>query len=120
MASETTVLVCVTCRQGGDPNSRPGARFLEALRAKLTDADAERVRIRPVECLQVCRRPCTAAFAAQGKWTYVLADLELGRIDEFILALRAYTAALDGVAPWKERPDCFKRGVVARTPPPDR
>ena len=30
----------------------------------------------PVECLSVCKRPCTVALAAPGKWTYVVGDLD--------------------------------------------
>ena len=37
---------------------------------------AEGVAVQPVECLSVCKRPCTVALAAPGKWTYVVGDLD--------------------------------------------
>ena len=34
------------------------------------------VKVTPVECLSVCKRPCTIALMAAGKWTYVVGDLD--------------------------------------------
>jgi predicted metal-binding protein len=76
------------------------------------------VAVVPVECLSVCRRPCTVAFSAPGKWTYVYGDLSAeGAAPVLAEAARLYAAAPDGLIPWKLRPDPVKRGVVARVPP---
>jgi len=113
-----TVYVCTCCRQGEDADLRPGAQFLALLRERLAREGLGEFSVHSVECLSVCKRPATAAFAAAGKWTYVLGDLDAAEhLDDFIVALKAYAASETGVVPWKNRPACFKKGVVSRTPP---
>ena len=112
-----TLYVCATCRSAGAPlgDERPGARLLAALAAASVDP---MVMIEPVECLSVCKRVCTVAFAAPGKWTYVYGDLSPDESAATILeGARLYAAAKDGIIPWKLRPDALKKGVVARVPP---
>ena len=76
------------------------------------------VTIEPVECLSVCKRICTVAFAAPGKWTYVYGDLAADDGVETILeGARLYAGAKHGIIPWKLRPEPLKRGVVSRVPP---
>ena len=107
-----TVLVCVTCKSA---EGQVGAALYEALGARLAD---KAVALRPVECLSVCKRPCTVALAAPGKWTYVVGDLSReAHVEDIVTAARRYAAAPDGLVPWRERPLPFRRGVVSRTPP---
>ncbi len=107
-----TLLVCVTCKSDAGP---VGVALYEALNARLA---AEPIALRPVECLSVCKRPCTVALTAPGKWTYVVGDLD-GRehLEDVVAAARRYAAAPDGLVPWRERPLPFRKGVVSRTPP---
>ena len=114
--SRTRVYVCVTCRSEGDAPDGPrgGARLFQDLAAS-QDGTLDLV---PVECLSVCKRPCTVSFAAPGKWTYVYGDLlpEAG-VPLVREAARLYAETADGLIPWKLRPDVIKKGVVARIPP---
>ncbi len=114
----TTIFVCTVCRQGDDTDNRPGKLFFDALQARLA-TDAERtLRVEAVECLAVCKRPCTVAFASAGKWTYVIGDLDAkAHVEEIIVAAKGFAATENGIVAWKERPACFKKGVVSRTPP---
>ena len=83
-APGVTVFVCVSCRDGGDADMRPGALLLEALRTRLNERNLD-IAVEPVECLAVCKRPATVAFAGGGKWTYVIGDLDGGvHVDELI------------------------------------
>ena len=112
------IYVCVTCRAEGElpepKEQRAGARLHAALTAQAGAA----FDIVPVECLSVCKRPCTVSFAAPGKWTYVYGDLLPDLSEDIIIAgARLYDAAPDGVIAWKLRPDALKKGVVARIPP---
>ena len=116
----TTLYVCVTCRAEGEPalpmEERAGRRLFGALQAEF--GDDRSVSLVPVECLSVCKRPCTVSFAAPGKWTYVYGDLPADTAASILAeAARLYGAAADGLIPWKQRPDAIKRGVVARIPP---
>lgn len=115
-SGKLTIFVCVACKATDDPDDSPGARLIEALRARLIDnPDAT---VEPVECLAVCKRPATLAFAAPGKWTYVVGDLDgVAHVDDVIAAAFSYAASDNGIVPWKERPQCFRKGVVSRLPP---
>jgi predicted metal-binding protein len=111
--SAATLLVCITCKSDDGPM---GLGLFEALSRCLA---AERdIALKPVECLSVCKRPCTVALAAPGKWTYVVGDLTpQSHVEEIVVAARRYAASPAGIVPWRERPLAFRKGVVSRTPP---
>jgi predicted metal-binding protein len=111
-APAATLLVCVTCKSGEE---QVGAAFYRALGARFAGSD---VALRAVACLSVCKRPCTVALAAPGKWTYVVGDLDAcDHLDDIVTAARRYAETPDGLVPWRERPLPFRKGVVSRTPP---
>ncbi len=117
---KTVVFVCTTCRlvveDGDGPANRPGMAFAKALRDRLAGDDA--VDVREVECLAVCKRPCTVALIAEGKWTYLIGDLDLAaHMEDVATMARAYAASENGIVAWRERPQCFRSGVIARVPP---
>jgi len=88
------------------------------LRSRLKNAGAGDVTVTPVECLAVCKRPCTVAVTAQEKWVYIIGDLDPAQhADEVVEAALAYQRSEDGIVPWKERPPTFRKSVVARLPP---
>jgi predicted metal-binding protein len=93
-----------------------GPGLFEALRGRL--ASEPDIALKPVECLSVCKRPCTVALAAPGKWTYVVGDLTReSHLEDIVIAARRYAASPEGIVPWRERPLSFRKGVVSRTPP---
>lgn len=114
---DVRIVVCTACRDSADADARPGARFLEALRARLAARSID-LAIEGAECLAVCKRPATIALAAPGKWTYVIGDLDAGaQIDDVIDSALRYGESENGIVAWKDRPVCFRKGVVSRTPP---
>jgi predicted metal-binding protein len=119
LETKVVVHVCTTCRAEGEalePRAlRSGARLFEALKHSRSADDPVVV---PVECLSVCRRPCTISFSAPGSWTYVYGDFPADVDPQAILnAARLYAHSPQGLIPWKQRPDALKKGVVARVPP---
>jgi predicted metal-binding protein len=112
-SAAATLLVCVTCKSDEGPM---GPGLFEALGERLaTEPD---IMLKAIECLSVCKRPCTVALAAPGKWTYVVGDLTYeAHLEDIIVAARRYAASSDGIVPWRERPLAFRKGVVSRTPP---
>ena len=112
-SAAATLLVCVTCKS----DERPlGQDLFAALGERL--AAAPEIALRPIECLSVCKRPCTVALAAPGKWTYVVGDLTCEpHLEDIVIAARLYAASPAGIVPWRERPMSFRKGVVSRTPP---
>lgn len=113
----TTVLVCVNCRAEGEPDgdTRAGRRLHDALATAASGRDD--LRVVPVECLSVCRRPVTIGFVAPAKWTYLYGDFAPETAADILACADLYAAAPDGLIPWKSRPAALKKGVVARIPP---
>ena len=113
--SDATLYVCVTCKAGDD---RLGQALFDALSARVAADHVSGVSLRAVECLSVCKRPCTVALTARGKWTYVVGDLSLEtHLDDILTAVRRFARTEDGIVPWRERPIPFRKGVISRTPP---
>ena len=113
-AAPIVVSVCTTCRAEGS-DEKPGERLLARLRER---ADPTILVVRAVQCLSVCKRPCTAALAGPDRYTYVFGDLDPETGAEALLAGAAtYAAAEHGYMPWRERPEPLRRGIVARIPP---
>lgn len=112
----TELLVCATCRRADDPD---GLRAGPALLAALADLPLpEGLRITPVDCLQNCGAGCTVALRGAGRWTYVFGQIDPATDATMLLAGAAqYHATPDGLIPWRDRPEHFKRACVARIPP---
>jgi predicted metal-binding protein len=112
-SAAATLLVCVTCKSDEGPM---GAGLFEALSRRL--AAEPDIALKAVECLSVCKRPCTVALAGACKWTYVVGDLTReSHLEDIVVAARLYAASREGIVPWRERPLAFRKGVVSRTPP---
>ncbi|KAB0265357.1 DUF1636 family protein [Microvirga brassicacearum] len=120
---ELLLYVCVTCRKAGEPEGdmRPGALLHRALRAAVNATDEKggpAIRVEPVECLSGCKRGCTIAISGPGRWTYVYGDLDPATsVDSILDGLRRYGATANGLVPWRERPEAFRKGTLARIPP---
>lgn len=116
---DVVLYVCTTCRIADDAaEPRAGARLLDALRAARAAGDHPGLRVEGVECLSVCKRPCTVAVASEDRWTYVYGDLDPAASARTILeGVGLYAGTPDGIVPWKARPEAFRKGVIARIPP---
>jgi len=117
------LLVCTTCRSAPplpqpaapDDTARAGARLLDLLRRA---GLPQTVRLVPVECLSNCTRGCTVALRGPGRWTYVYGNLDPAlHLDTLIDGTARFSAAPDGLVPWRERPDHFRKNCIARIPP---
>jgi predicted metal-binding protein len=115
------LLVCVTCRSAlpayqaeAAEAPRAGAALLEALQ---TAGVPDSVRVVPVECLSNCTRGCTVALRAPGRWSYVYGNLDVSLTDVLVEGVARYAAAPDGLVPWRERPEHFRKNCIARLPP---
>lgn len=119
-----TVIVCVTCRcatesPDASPSETPraGGLLAEAALAAATGSD---VRVQRVRCLGNCSRGLSAAIRAENAWSYVFGGLKVAEDGaSLIIGAQLLAAAVDGIMPWRERPDCLKRGLIARFPPPN-
>lgn len=120
--SKTTIYVCNTCKPEGfvgEDAERPGAVLAKDLARAARERGIELdVELKAVTCLSVCKRPCTVSISGEGKFTYIVGDLEPGRDTEDLLAFaELYGAAEDGITTWRDRPECVRKHTVARVPP---
>lgn len=109
--------VCVTCRAGVSPAdgiAPPGAQLFKEL---LGRGEIAGVSLNPVECLSACSQGCSIALSGQGRWTYVYGRLDLSHVDDIRTGAHAYAKAPDGIVPWRERPEVFRKQSIARIPP---
>jgi predicted metal-binding protein len=113
-----TVIVCASCRDetGSDAHPRAGAMLGEDTRRA---ASGEDIRIRTIECLGNCKRRLSAAILRDGCWSYVFGDLAATSGADLVAGAKLFATSTDGLIPWRGRPDCLKRGLVARIPPLD-
>ncbi|WP_343211761.1 DUF1636 domain-containing protein [Aquisediminimonas sediminicola] len=114
------LFVCTTCRAGEtlqDGELPPGAR----LHAALVAGDVpEGVSVTPVECLSACGNGSAIALSASGRWTYVYGRLDTDHVPDILAGAAAYAASADGIVPWRERPQIFRKQSIARIPPLER
>lgn len=110
--------MCVKCARGlavPEGEAAPGARLFAALAAA-----APGLQVRAVECLSNCPRGCSIALRGPGRWSFVYGDLnETDHVAIILDGARRYAAAADGLVPWRERPEHFRKHCIARIPPPE-
>ncbi|MEO0820844.1 MAG: DUF1636 domain-containing protein [Pseudomonadota bacterium] len=117
MNAPVELLICATCkRPDGDPDApRPGAVLAERVAA---EGLPEGVSLRVVECLSNCSRGCTVALRGGPRWTYVYGNFAPeADVPTLLDGVARYAASADGLVPWRERPEHFKRNCIARIPP---
>lgn len=111
------LLVCTSCRgeqAHDDATERPGTTLMQRLQAAMPEA----IRITPVACFSNCSQGCTIALRGAGRWTYVYGRLNAeSDIAPLIEGAVKYAATPDGIVPWRERPEHFRKNCIARIPP---
>ena len=75
------------------------------------------ITVRQIECLGNCKRRLSAAMLRDRCWSYVFGDLTPENGPDLIAGATLFATSTDGLMPWRGRPDCLKRGLVARLPP---
>ncbi len=128
MNSHHTLFVCTTCASTWQDGKRvgrsQGERLLEEIQAAQVDWALKDVfRIEPVACMSACSQPCTVAFTAPGKHTFLFGHLKPSDpesdsiVSDLLECAELYYQKADGLMGWTERPEGMKRGLLARIPP---
>lgn len=120
--ADVCLQVCVLCGEaaagelsGGEPSA--GRRLFEALAA--ATAGDPMIEVVAVDCFAVCDRPVTLAFQAPGRWGYIVGGAEpQSDVADIVAAARAVAASPHGIPAMDDRPPFFRKGVIARMPPP--
>lgn len=111
------VLVCIKCRREGidpDAETRPGTKLLNALEGANPPAS---VQVKAVECLSNCTHGCSVALRGPGRWSYVYGNLDENLAEIVLEGAQKYQSTADGLVPWRERPEHFRKNCIARIPP---
>lgn len=119
--AKTTLTICTTCRRSdssSDATIRPGAALLAALKGQDLPQD---ITLRGVECLSACDNGCSMVLSGGDKrWTYVYGNLDPDvHVEDIIAGAKAYQETADGLVPWRQRPEIFRKQSIARIPPQD-
>jgi predicted metal-binding protein len=108
LADQPCLHVCITCKSGD------GQLLFDAV-SELMDPDTP-VTLNAVVCLSGCSHGCTAAIAAPGKWTYVLAGLNSSLAHDLLDYAAAYSASPTGMVLRAARAESLRDAIHARIP----
>ena len=113
------ITVCTSCKHTGE-TCRPGYALIDRLRAAIEaagDSIAEDFEISGTACMAGCSRPCTVAYHATRKASYLFGDIEPDAdIDDLVEFARQYAVLHDGWCSSMDRPGKLRKTTLARIP----
>ena len=120
-----TLSICLRCRDGRedrntDLDQRGGRRLAHAVAGAFPGSAAARrgIRLRGVNCMSNCKRPCTIALSGPGRFTYLFGDLDPSlHAGDVLSVAAAYAEAEGGFLPRRARPEVLRAGILGRIPP---
>lgn len=116
---EHRITICTSCRHTGSA-CRPGHELIDRLRRAIAlagDSVTQSFEVSGVACMAGCERPCTVAYHATRKATYLFGDIEPDTdIDDLVAFARQYGALQDGWCAATERPGKLATATLARVP----
>lgn len=117
--SNHKITVCTSCRHKGH-SCRPGYMLIERLRAAIStagDAISNDFEISGIACMAGCERPCTVAYHASEKATYLFGDIDpQENIDDLVDFAKQYADLDDGWCSATSRPPALSDKTLARVP----
>lgn len=113
------ISVCITCKHKGT-DCKPGYELIAKLREAIDqagDAIPEDFEISGVACMAGCDRPCTVAYHASRKATYLFGDIEADTdVGDLVDFAKQYAHLHDGWCTSFDRPGKLKKTTLARVP----
>lgn len=113
------ITVCTSCRHKGK-TCRPGFELIEKLRLAISAAGGavrDDFEISGVACMAGCDRPCTVAYHASRKATYLFGDVDPDvDIDDLVTFAQTYASLQDGWCASMDRPGKLRTTTLARVP----
>src|SRR5690606_4991222 len=75
-------------------------------------------RLRHVQCMSQCRRPCVVAFSGPQRFTYLFGDLDPAlHATEVLATFAVYQQKDEGFLERADRAPPLRTGILARVPP---
>ena len=125
--SSAVLQVCTTCRRASenstfDPDAPvEGQLLLDALAAGIDEDEilSKSLHLQPVECMNNCQLACTVAVRSEGKFNFVIGELDSSseRVEDILSFAKSYIAAENGSPAWRERPEHVRKNTIARLHP---
>ncbi|MBD2362255.1 DUF1636 family protein [Anabaena minutissima FACHB-250] len=118
-----TIFVCTTCagvwQDGKRVGESGGQQLLQQLQELAQTWELQhQFSIQGVECMSACNHACVIALKGEGKLTYLFGNLPVdSSASAGLQCATQYHAKTDGLLPWSERPEPFKKGILAKIPP---
>ena len=113
------IFVCTSCRYRGS-SCQPGFELISKLQDALKMAVpvvGDDFEVSGIACMAGCSRPCTVAFRANEKATYLFGDIDPEEdIDDLVTFALQYRDLEDGWCSSGERPGKLRRTALARIP----
>jgi predicted metal-binding protein len=113
------ITICTSCRHKGT-ECRPGFDLIDRLRKAIAaagDAIPTEFEISGVACMAGCDHPCTVAYHASKKATYLFGDIDVDTdIDDLVTFARQYAYLHDGWCSSVDRPGTLRKSTLARVP----
>lgn len=116
-AAPHQVLVCTTCRHQDSPCT-PGLKLIAQLQNAIQMLGMDDAfEVSGTVCMAGCARPCTVAWRASGKATYLFGDIEPDAdIDDLVAFAQLYQRLEDGWCNAADRPGKLADTALARIP----
>ena len=112
------LLVCTTCRMGQPVEEGEDCLGTQLFQAIEAGDLPEGVSLRGVECFSNCDYGCSITLRGGGeRWSYVYGRLDPEKVGIVLEGVARYRATSDGLVPWRERPEHFRKNCIARIPP---
>lgn len=113
------ITVCTSCRNKGE-TCRPGYELIAKLRAAIAaagDSIPEDFEISGTACMAGCDHPCTVAYHATRKASYLFGDISPeDDIDDLLDFAKQYAHLHDGWCSSVDRPGKLRKHTLARIP----
>ena len=113
------IFVCTSCRYRGS-TCQPGFDLIRKLQdalKKVVPVVGDDFEVSGIACMAGCSRPCTVAFRANEKATYLFGDIDPDEdIDALVAFAKQYRDLEDGWCSSGERPGKLRRAALARIP----
>lgn len=112
------LLVCTTCRMGQPVEEGEMCLGAQLYRAIEDKGLPEGVVLKATECFSNCDHGCSVAMrGGDARWSYVYGKLDPEKVAIVLDGVARYRETADGLVPWRERPEHFRKNCIARIPP---
>ncbi|HCY03884.1 MAG TPA: metal-binding protein [Gammaproteobacteria bacterium] len=114
--------ICTSCRDGREvvDGSRGGTRLAQAVVTQLGARAATKLKLRGVQCMSQCKRPCIASLSSHDRFTYVFGDIDPenpDHVDALFELVARYKTTPEGFLKRRERPEALRSNILGRLPP---